>query len=169
MHIATSWAAPSNGPHVSPVQHHRQALGPVRPGDVLQPGQGDGEHNTAKKLQGLALGAGADLAADAEMGQELLDFRRTEVSAMPPLMNVKLAPEPRHAGLFGAEGRGPDPELVLRQIKQTGRVHHAPYLPGRLGDILRIARQWNQCIASRSSRLSDDCVQFLSPVWVVYL
>jgi hypothetical protein len=88
---------------------------------------------------------------------------------MPPLMDVNVAPEPRHAGLFGTEGRVPNPHFLPRQLKQTGRVHHAPYLPGKLGDISTAARQWNQRIASRSSRLSDACVQLLSAVWAVYL
>jgi len=81
---------------------------------------------------------------------------------MPPPMDVTLAPEKRYVGLFCAEGRGPDPQLVLRQLKQTGRVRYASYLPGKLGDISTTARQWNQRIVCRSSRLSDDCVQLLS-------
>jgi hypothetical protein len=88
---------------------------------------------------------------------------------MPPPMDVNLAPEPRYVGLFGAEGRGPDPQLVPRHLEQPGWVRHAPYLPGKLGDISTAASQWNQRIASRSSRLSDACVQFHRPIWVVYL
>lgn len=103
------------------------------------------------------------------MSQELLNFRCTEVPGMPPLMEVYVTPDPLQVRLFGAVGRGLDPQAVPRQLEQTGRVHHAPYLPGKLGDISTAAGHWNQRIASRSSRLSDDCVQFLSAVWVVYL
>jgi hypothetical protein len=46
------------------------------------------------------------------MGQELLNFRRTEVPGMPPLMEVYVAPDPLQAGLFGAEGQVPDPHLL---------------------------------------------------------
>jgi len=59
MHIATSWAAPSNGPHFSPVQHHRQALGPVRPGDGVRQGRVMPSMITVSKQefrQALALG-----------------------------------------------------------------------------------------------------------------
>lgn len=103
------------------------------------------------------------------MGQELLDFRRTEVPGMMPLMDVSLAPEPLYVGLFGAECRGPDPQFAPRHLEQPGWVRHAPYLRGKLGDISTAANDWNQRIASRSSRLSDAFVQFLSAVWAVYL
>lgn len=76
---------------------------------------------------------------------------------MPPLMDVNVAPEPRQVGLFAAEGRGLDPQLVPRHLEQTGCIRHVPYLPGKLGDISTTARQWNQRIVSRSSRLSDLC------------
>ena len=88
---------------------------------------------------------------------------------MPPLMEVHVTPDPLQLGLFGAERQVPKPHPVARHLEQSRWISHAPYLPGKLGDISTAAGQWNQHIDPRSRRLSDDCVQFLSPVWAVYL
>ena len=79
--------------------------------------------------QALALGTGADLAGDGQMDQELLHVRRTEVPGMPPLMDVNVAPEPRYLGLFGAEGRGPDPQLVPPSSRKPGGFTMLPISP----------------------------------------
>mgnify|MGYP001178123202 FL=1 len=57
---------------------------------------------------------------------------------------------------------------IERSEASSGGVP-APYLVGGLCDIACTVRQWNQELSRLTGNFSDAFVQFLWPIWVVYL
>src|SRR5437667_3856782 len=104
-------------------QNHRQPLRGRGARDVVEPRELDLEHlavEEEQRLQGLVLRGGAHLAVHREVGQELLDCGRAELTRVSAPVKADVTPHPLQISLLSAQREVARAHPLARDLEQAG-------------------------------------------------
>jgi hypothetical protein len=111
-----------NSADLLPRQHDWEALGPLGPDDVVEPGQivfQDFAVKEKERAQRLVLRGRRDLLLDGQRAQELRDLGRSHLRGVTLAVEEDIAPDPGDGGLLGATAVVPSPDGFSHAVEQS--------------------------------------------------